>query len=195
MVGRNIKEHQNAMNYCVLTPSRKELDLTNKEEIREILTEKNMRFLNTDSDSEVLLNVFAHELQKQGTSSPTQKEIFQAVRATHKRVRGAYSVIFMINGVGIVGFRDPFGIRPLIFGKRENDLLGSDYILASESTVLDTLGLLARSPLSRQHTSAPQYHRDHSLPPPPITLHNLPQPSNRSSTGTRPRAVKKVREG
>ncbi|MFL2704867.1 MAG: amidophosphoribosyltransferase [Gammaproteobacteria bacterium] len=115
-------------------------NLTNKEEISQILMEKNMRFLSTDSDSEVLLNVFANELQKQGTSSPTEKEIFQAVRATHKKVRGAYSVIFMINGVGIVGFRDPFGIRPLIFGSRENDLLGPDYMIASESTVLDTLG-------------------------------------------------------
>ena len=115
-------------------------NLTNKEEISQILMEKNMRFLSTDSDSEVLLNVVANELQKQGTSSPTEKEIFQAVRATHKKVRGAYSVIFMINGVGIVGFRDPFGIRPLIFGSRENDLLGPDYMIASESTVLDTLG-------------------------------------------------------
>ena len=115
-------------------------NLTNKEEISQTLTEKNLRFLSTDSDSEVLLNVFAHELQKQGTSTPSEKEIFHAVRATHKRVRGAYSVIFMINGVGVVGFRDPFGIRPLIFGSRENDLLGPDYMLASESTVLDTLG-------------------------------------------------------
>ena len=115
-------------------------NLTNKDEISQILTDENLRFLSTDSDSEVLLNVFAHELQKQGTSSPTQKEIFKAVKATHKRIRGAYSVIFMINGVGIVGFRDPFGIRPLIFGSRENDLLGPDYMLASESTVLDTLG-------------------------------------------------------
>lgn len=115
-------------------------NLTNKEEISQTLTEKNLRFLSTDSDSEVLLNVFAHELQKQGISTPSEKEIFHAVKATHKRVRGAYSVIFMINGVGVVGFRDPFGIRPLIFGSRENDLLGPDYMLASESTVLDTLG-------------------------------------------------------
>ena len=115
-------------------------NLTNKEEVSQTLTEKNLRFLSTDSDSEVLLNVFAHELQKQGTSTPSEKEIFHAVRATHKRLRGAYSVIFMINGVGLVGFRDPFGIRPLIFGSRENDLLGPDYMLASESTVLDTLG-------------------------------------------------------
>ena len=115
-------------------------NLTNKEEISQILINKNLRFLSTDSDSEVLLNVFAHELQNQGTSSLTQKEIFLAVRATHRRVRGAYSVIFMINGVGIVGFRDPFGIRPLIYGSRENDLLGPDYMIASESTVLDTQG-------------------------------------------------------
>ena len=115
-------------------------NLTNKEEISQILINKNLRFLSTDSDSEVLLNVFAHELQNQGTSSLTQKEIFLAVRATHRRVRGAYSVIFMINGVGIIGFRDPFGIRPLIYGSRENDLLGPDYMIASESTVLDTQG-------------------------------------------------------
>ena len=115
-------------------------NLTNREEVSKILTEKNLRFLSTDSDSEVLLNVFAHELQKQGTSTPSEKEIFHAVRATHKRLRGAYSVIFMINGVGVIGFRDPFGIRPLIFGSRENDLLGPDYMLASESTVLDILG-------------------------------------------------------
>ena len=115
-------------------------NLTNKEEISTVLIEKNLRYLSTDSDSEVLLNVFAHELQRQGTSKPTEKEIFKAVKATHKRVRGAYAVIFMINGVGLVGLRDPFGIRPLIFGSRENDLLGPDYIMASESNVLDTLG-------------------------------------------------------
>ena len=115
-------------------------NLTNKEELSQVLIEKNLRYLSTDSDSEVLLNVFAHELQRQGTSKPTEKEIFQAVKATHKRIRGAYAVIFMINGVGLVGFRDPFGIRPLIFGSRENDLLGPDYMMASESNVLDTLG-------------------------------------------------------
>jgi len=115
-------------------------NLTNREDLSKELIEKNLRYLSTDSDSEVLLNVFAHELQRQGTSKPTEKEIFKAVKATHKRVRGAYAVIFMINGVGIVGFRDPFGIRPLIFGSKEKDLLGPDYMIASESTVLDTLG-------------------------------------------------------
>ena len=115
-------------------------NLTNHEELRDILVHNDLRHLNTDSDSEVLLNVFAHELQKQGSIKPSAKEIFAAVRALHKRVRGAYSVVIMINGVGIVGFRDPFGIRPLIVGSKDSDLIGKDYMIASESTVLDSLG-------------------------------------------------------
>ena len=115
-------------------------NLTNHEELKEVLVHKDLRHLNTDSDSEVLLNVFAHELQKQGSVKPGAKEIFAAVRALHKRVRGAYSVVIMINGVGIVGFRDPFGIRPLIVGSKDSDLIGKDYMIASESTVLDSLG-------------------------------------------------------
>ena len=115
-------------------------NLTNHEELKEVLVHKDLRHLNTDSDSEVLLNIFAHELQKQGSVKPGAKEIFAAVRALHKRVRGAYSVVIMINGVGIVGFRDPFGIRPLIVGSKDSDLIGKDYMIASESTVLDSLG-------------------------------------------------------
>ncbi len=115
-------------------------NLTNHEELRDVLVHNDLRHLNTDSDSEVLLNVFAHELQKQGSIKPSAKEIFAAVRALHKRVRGAYSVVIMINGVGIVGFRDPFGIRPLIVGSKDSDLIGKDYMIASESTVLDSLG-------------------------------------------------------
>ena len=115
-------------------------NLTNHEELRDSLVHKDLRHLNTDSDSEVLLNVFAHELQKQGSINPGSKEIFAAVKSLQKRVRGAYSVVIMINGVGIVGFRDPFGIRPLIVGSKESDLIGKDYMVASESTVLDSLG-------------------------------------------------------
>ena len=115
-------------------------NLTNSDELAQILLNEDLRHLNTDSDSEVLLNVFANELQKQGSIHPKAKEIFSAVRATHKRLKGAYSVVVMINGVGIVGFRDPHGIRPLIFGSKENDLLGRDYMIASESTVLDAMG-------------------------------------------------------
>ena len=115
-------------------------NLTNSEELTDILVNENLRHLNTDSDSEVLLNIFAYELQKQGSAKPSAEDIFAAVRSTHKRVRGAYSVVIMINGVGVVGFKDPWGIRPLILGSKENDLLGNDYILASESTVLKSLG-------------------------------------------------------
>ena len=115
-------------------------NLTNAEELKRDLQKKDLRHLNTASDSEVLLNVFAHELQSQGSIRPGHKEIFAAVKATQKRVRGAYSVVLMINGIGVVGFRDPNGIRPLILGSKENDLLGPDYVLASESTVLDVLG-------------------------------------------------------
>ena len=115
-------------------------NLTNNEELTKTLIEKDLRHLNTDSDSEVLLNVFAHELQKQGSSKPSAKEIFSAVRATHKRIRGAYSTVVMINGIGLVGFKDPFGIRPLIIGSKDNDLLGPDYMITSESSVLDGLG-------------------------------------------------------
>ena len=110
-------------------------NLTNIEELRETLVNKDLRHLNTDSDSEVLLNVFAHELQKQGSVKPGSKEIFAAVRSLHKRVRGAYSVVIMINGIGIVGFRDPFGIRPLVIGK-----LKESYVLASETCALDIIG-------------------------------------------------------
>jgi amidophosphoribosyltransferase len=115
-------------------------NLTNRDELAKTLVNKNLRHLNTDSDSEVLLNVFAHELQKRGSIKPSADDIFSAVRSTHKRLRGAYSVAIMINGIGVVGFRDPYGIRPLIMGSKENDLLGKDYMVASESTVLSSLG-------------------------------------------------------
>ena len=115
-------------------------NLTNSKALTKSLLEKDLRFLNTDSDSEVLLNVFAHELRRQGEVKPGPEHIFTAIKATQKRVRGAFSTVIMINGIGIVGFRDPLGIRPLIFGMKDNDLLGADFIIASESIVLDSLG-------------------------------------------------------
>ena len=115
-------------------------NLTNREELTKSLLKKDLRYLNTDSDSEVLLNVFAHELRRQGQVEPGPEDIFAAIKATYSRARGAYSAVIMINGIGIVGFRDPFGIRPLIFGSKDNDLLGSDYLIASESSVIDSLG-------------------------------------------------------
>jgi len=115
-------------------------NLINSKKVTKSLLEKDLRFLNTDSDSEVLLNVFANELRRQGKVRPGPEDIFAAIKATHSRVKGAYSAVIMINGIGIVGFRDPLGIRPLIFGSKDSDLLGAEYIIASESTVIDNLG-------------------------------------------------------
>lgn len=114
-------------------------NLTNVDTLQADLFREDHRHLNTDSDSEVLLNVFAHELQIQGAHNPQPDHIFDAVRGLHNRCRGAYSVVAMVIGVGIVGFRDPMGIRPLVFGRRENDA-GFEYMLASESVALDILG-------------------------------------------------------
>ncbi len=114
-------------------------NLTNAETLRADLFREDQRHLNTDSDSEVLLNVFAHELQIHGTHKPEPDHIFGAIRGLHNRCRGAYSAIAMVIGVGIVGFRDPYGIRPLVFGRRENSR-GFEYMIASESVALDILG-------------------------------------------------------
>ena len=114
-------------------------NLVNTEELAKELHKVNYRHLNTSSDSEVILNVFAHELQKAGSSNPSPDQIFTAVEKTHLRLKGAYSVLFMISGVGLVAIRDPKGIRPLILGKKDNDLIGSDYMIASESPALSAL--------------------------------------------------------
>ncbi|THK19321.1 amidophosphoribosyltransferase, partial [Escherichia coli] len=98
-----------------------------------------LRHMNTDSDSEVLLNVFAHELQKRGKLEPAAEDIFHAVTRVHERCKGAYGVVAMVTGQGIVGFRDPHGIRPLIYGSRETDE-GMEYIIASESVASTALG-------------------------------------------------------
>jgi amidophosphoribosyltransferase len=114
-------------------------NLTNSEALTEELFQTDLRHLNTDSDSELLLNVFAHELQKLGKLKPTEDDIFTAVEGVHLRCRGGYAAIAMIAGYGIVGFRDPNGIRPLVVGKRETPR-GDEYMLASESVALDVLG-------------------------------------------------------
>ncbi|TNF35471.1 MAG: amidophosphoribosyltransferase [Gammaproteobacteria bacterium] len=114
-------------------------NLTNSEQLTEALFRADLRHVNTDSDSEVLLNVFAHELQQQGKLVPTSDDVFNAVAGVHQRCRGAYAVVAMIANGGVVGFRDPFGIRPLVFGKRETDQ-GPEYMMASESVALDVLG-------------------------------------------------------
>ncbi|OYW68515.1 MAG: amidophosphoribosyltransferase, partial [Pseudomonadales bacterium 32-42-5] len=114
-------------------------NLTNAEEIHDDLFKTDLRHMNTDSDSEVLLNVFAHELQKRGKLMPTADDIFHVVSKVHERCKGGYAVVAMLTGHGLVGFRDPNGIRPLIYGSRETEK-GIEYIIASESVAITALG-------------------------------------------------------
>jgi len=114
-------------------------NLTNAEELKRDLFVDDLRHINTDSDSEVLLNIFAHELQVQGKLRIDEQDIFRAVSGVHRRCRGGYAAVAMIPGFGVFGFRDPFGIRPLIYGRRETDE-GTEYMIASESVALNTLG-------------------------------------------------------
>ena len=114
-------------------------NLTNAEQLKNDLFREDLRHINTGSDSEILLNVFAHELQGVARLRLTADHIFKAVAAVHRRCRGAYAVTALIAGFGIVAFRDPHGIRPLIYGRRETDE-GTEYMFASESVALDGLG-------------------------------------------------------
>ena len=115
-------------------------NLTNSNDLQKELFETDLRHINTRSDSEVLLNVFAHELQLRIKGTRLEpKQIFDAITAVHKRCSGGYAVISMIAGRGIVGFRDPYGIRPFVIGKRTT-LLGDEYILSSEDVALQALG-------------------------------------------------------
>jgi amidophosphoribosyltransferase len=114
-------------------------NLTNATELAEVLIREDLRHLNTSSDSEVLLNVLASELSRAGTPRASATDIFNAVSAVYRRVRGGFAVVSMIVGHGLLGFRDAHGIRPLVLGKRES-AQGAEYMLASESVALDMLG-------------------------------------------------------
>ena len=114
-------------------------NLTNVEELKRDLFREDRRHINTESDSEVLLNVFAHELQAQGKLRISADDIFAAVAGVHRRCRGAYAVVALVMGYGLVAFRDPHGIRPVVYGKRSTPK-GDEYMVASESVALDVLG-------------------------------------------------------
>ncbi|MDO9424840.1 MAG: amidophosphoribosyltransferase [Methylobacter sp.] len=114
-------------------------NLTNTEELKKVLFIEDQRHINTDSDSEVLLNVFAHELQSLGKLHLSVDDVFQAVSGVHRRCRGAYAAVVMIAGFGILGFRDPHGIRPIVFGEKKSEQ-GTEFMIASESVALDVLG-------------------------------------------------------
>ncbi|EVU20772.1 glutamine amidotransferase domain protein, partial [Vibrio parahaemolyticus V-223/04] len=113
-------------------------NLTNAHEVRQKLFEKDRRHINTTSDSEVLLNVLAHEIDTV-KGNVTAEDVFRAVTNVHRTIRGAYAVTAMIIGHGMIAFRDPHGIRPLCLGKRE--VAGrTEYMVASESVALDAVG-------------------------------------------------------
>lgn len=114
-------------------------NLTNADQLRKEIFEQDLRHINTTSDSEVLLNVFAHELMQQKKLFIDSEDIFLAIERVHKRARGGYAAVGVIPSVGMFGFRDPFALRPIVVGKRQ---LGknTDYMIASESVALDALG-------------------------------------------------------
>ena len=115
-------------------------NLTNAMQLNQELFREDLRHVNTSSDSEVLLNVLAHELQRSTKNHQLDPSaIFDAVSRVHKRCLGAYAVVAMIAGYGLLAFRDPYGIRPLVFGSTESEH-GVDYLVASESVALDALG-------------------------------------------------------
>ena len=114
-------------------------NLINSEKLITQLFNQDRRHINTGSDSEILLNIFAHALLQQNELIPGPNEIFMAVRQLHLRVRGSYAVVAMIAGVGLVAFRDPYAIRPLIYGVKET-AEGTEYMFASESVAFSTSG-------------------------------------------------------
>ncbi|MCE9640332.1 MAG: amidophosphoribosyltransferase, partial [Betaproteobacteria bacterium] len=115
-------------------------NLTNTDQLKSDLFRQDLRHVNTNSDSEVLLNVLAHELQEGAANYKLDPAtIFAAVSGVHRRVRGAYAVVAMIAGYGLLAFRDPYGIRPLVYGKMETEH-GTEYLVSSESVALDALG-------------------------------------------------------
>ncbi|MEO8672700.1 MAG: amidophosphoribosyltransferase [Tahibacter sp.] len=114
-------------------------NLVNTDVLRKELFADDRRHINTDSDSEVLLNVLAHELQIQERHALTPDHIFKAVAGVHERARGGYAVVALVLGYGILAFRDPHGIRPLVLGERDT-AEGKEYAVASESVALDILG-------------------------------------------------------
>ncbi|AMG29832.1 amidophosphoribosyltransferase [Grimontia hollisae] len=114
-------------------------NLTNANALRESLFAHDRRHLNTTSDSEILLNVLAHQIDKAASHPLTEEDVFQAVRAVHQEVKGGYAAVAMIIGHGLIAFRDPNGIRPLCLGKR-NVNGREEYMVASESVALDAVG-------------------------------------------------------
>jgi amidophosphoribosyltransferase len=146
-------------------------NLTNASELAEVLIREDLRHLNTSSDSEVLLNVFASELSRAGTPRASAADIFKAITSVYRRCRGGFAVVGMIVGHGLFGFRDQHGIRPLVIGRRDS-AQGSEYMLASESVALDMLGFTRLRDLSPgEAVFIDEHGRFYSQQCVPITRH------------------------
>ena len=115
-------------------------NLTNGKKLKKELYREDFRHINTESDSEILLNIFAQALHQKHAYRVSAEDVFDAVSTVHERCEGAYAVVAMITRDGLVGFRDPNGIRPLVYGVRETATGEKDYMLASESVALDSQG-------------------------------------------------------
>jgi amidophosphoribosyltransferase len=116
-------------------------NVTNFHEMKEKLFRQNHRHLNSNCDVEVILNVFADHLSRQNVVNIEKEHIFQAIDAVFREVKGSYSVVALLADIGLVAFRDPFGIRPLLMGERHSEDApgGKSYVVASESVVMDLL--------------------------------------------------------
>jgi amidophosphoribosyltransferase len=114
-------------------------NLVNVDELKQLVVKEDRRHLNTDSDSEILLNILAHELGKESNGELHPQQILTAVERVHERCSGGYAVVALIVGHGIVAFRDPHGIRPAVMGVRRT-INGIERMVASESVAIDALG-------------------------------------------------------
>lgn len=114
-------------------------NLTNYEKLKEEVQKENIRYMNTTSDSELLLNVLANEILELRKTELKPESLFKAMETVYKRLKGSYAIIAMIAGYGMLAFRDPYGIRPLCFGRRERGMV-PEFMFSSESVALDTLG-------------------------------------------------------
>ena len=144
-------------------------NLVNVDKLRKELSEDNLRHLNTLSDSEVILNIFAHALEKNKKQKLQKSDIFKAVDEVHDRIEGAYAVIMLIVGYGMVAFRDPNGIRPLIYGSKDS----KRFMIASESVALDCLGYKVERDIEPGECVFVDYDRN-------ISFHNYNQSKPKS---------------